>query len=326
MNRCNVPGFSVAFARNGQFAYRAGFGFADSANREGMSADHLFRIASLSKPITAVAIFSLIEKGQLRLDAPVFGEDALLGFDYAKTYPEPLRKITLTHLLTHTCGGWEKGQGDPMFLNPMMNHQELISWTLVHQPLKHPPGTHYGYSNFGYCLVGRILEKITGRSYADFVQEEVLAKCGIRDMRLGANTLADRAAGEVIYYGQNGQKPYHINVARMDSHAGWIATPSDLVKFVTHVDGLTPPNILAADTLKTMVAPCPVNPHYAYGWCVSKDGSYWHNGSLAGVTTIVVRSPSGLCWAGFVNTRNDGTRAGLSPVMWTIARTGPGWE
>lgn len=327
MAQYKIPGFSVAVARHGQFVYRGGFGFADNAKGERVTPQHLFRIASLAKPITSVAIFSLIEKGKLRLDAPVFGEGGLLGFDYGTTYSEPVKKITLTHLLTHTCGGWEKGQGDPMFLNPKMNHKDLITWTLLHQPLKNAPGTQYGYSNFGYCLVGRIVEKITGRSYADFVQQEVLAKCDIRNMRLAGNTLEDRAAGEVVYYGQNKQNPYNINVTRMDSHGGWIAKPSDLVQFLMHVDGFTTtPSILAADSLKTMTTPSSINPGYAFGWCVNKARNYWHNGSLAGTTTIMVRTASGLCWAGFANTRTDGIDAALDQLMWKIARSVPAWK
>jgi CubicO group peptidase (beta-lactamase class C family) len=327
MAQYKVPGFSVAFARHGQFVYRAGFGFADSAKGERTTPDHLFRIASVTKPITSAGVFSLIEKGQLQLDARVFGEGGLLGFDYGATYPDPVKQITLTHLLTHTCGGWEKGQGDPMFLNPKMNHKELITWTLLHRPLKNTPGTHYGYSNFGYCLVGRILEKITGRSYTEYVQQQVLAKCGIRNMRLAGNTLADRAAQEVVYYGQNKQNPYGLNVTRMDSHGGWIATPSDLVQFLMHVDGFTTtPNILAADTFKTMTTPSAVNPGYAYGWCVNKAHNYWHDGSLAGTTTIAVRTASGLCWAGFANTRTDGMDPAIDHLMWKIARAVPAWK
>ncbi|HEV3394364.1 MAG TPA: serine hydrolase domain-containing protein [Chthoniobacterales bacterium] len=326
MTQFHVPGFSVSYALRGNFVYRGAFGFADKAKDEKVTPDHLFRIASTTKPITSVAIFSLIEKGRLQLDAPVFGEGGLLGFDYARSYSERVKQITLTHLLTHTSGGWEKGRGDPMFLNPKMNHKELITWTLAHQPLKNPPGTHYGYSNFGYCLLGRIIEKITGRSYPDFVKEQVLGKCGVHEMRLAGNTLAERARSEVVYYGQQNQNPYNINVRRMDSHGGWVASPTDLVEFLMHVDGSSAPtSILAADTWKTMTTPTPANPGYACGWCVNKAHNYWHNGSLAGTTTIAVRTARELCWAGFANTRTDGMDSGLDQVMWKISHVVPAW-
>jgi CubicO group peptidase (beta-lactamase class C family) len=329
MDQFKVPGFSVAIARHGQFIYREAFGFADTASGERVTPSHLFRIASTTKPITSVAIFSLVEQGRLKLDDFIFGNRGLLQFDYAKSFTPPLEEITLHHLLTHTAGGWEKGKGDPMFLNPNMNHQDLITWTLAHQPLKNPPGTHYGYSNFGYCLLGRIIEKVTNQSYADFVQQKLLVKCDVKDMRLAGNTLEERASGEVVYYGQNGQNPYIMNVQRMDAHGGWIATPSDLVQFLMHVDGFkTTPNILKDETIKTMTTPSQVNPGYACGWCVNKAPNWWHNGSLSGTSTIIVRTVKGLCWAGFANTRtgSEDIDAALDKTMWKIARAVPAWQ
>ncbi len=121
--------------------------------------------------------------------------------------------------------------------------------------MKNEPGTKFAYSNFGYCILGRVIEKITGEPYAEAVQRAVLAKCGVKDMRLGGNTYEDRAPGEVVYYGQAGAgtNPYDMNITRMDSHGGWIATPSDLVRFAIHVDGSkTTPNILSRNTLKVI--------------------------------------------------------------------------
>jgi CubicO group peptidase (beta-lactamase class C family) len=238
-----------------------------------------------------------------------------------------VNKITLHHLLTHTCGGWENSGTDPMFSNPQMNHQELIAWTLRHQPLKNEPGTKYAYSNFGYCILGRVIEKITGEPYAEAVQRTVLAKCGVRDMRLGGNTYEDRASGEVVYYGQEGAgtNPYDMNVTRMDSHGGWIATPSDLVRFAIHVDGFkTTPNILGANTLKAMTTGTAANPNYACGWSVNRIPNWWHGGSLPGTLTIMVRTASGLCWAAFTNTRANGLN--LDEMMWKMVKAVPAWK
>jgi CubicO group peptidase (beta-lactamase class C family) len=160
MTKYKVPGLSVAIARHGQFVYRKGFGLADVASGEKVTPDHLFRIASVSKPITSVAIFTLVEKGRLKLSDRVFGSGAVLGTDFASSYSERVQKITLEHLLTQTCGGWPNDASDPMFLNPGMNSHALIRWTLQNQPLQNEPGTHYAYSNFGYCILGRLIEKV----------------------------------------------------------------------------------------------------------------------------------------------------------------------
>ena len=87
------------------------------------------------------------------------------------------------------------------------------------------PATHWAYSNFGYCVLGRVIEKITGQTYENFVQQSILAPCGITDMRIAGNSYRDRAPNEVAYLGQFNENPYNMNVRRMDSHGGWIATP-----------------------------------------------------------------------------------------------------
>ena len=325
--RYKVPGLSVAIARHGQLLYAQGFGYADKAAEEQLTPSHLFRIASVTKPITSVAIFSLIEQKRLRLNDLIFGSQGVLHFDYGKNYPRLVKEITLHHLLTHTCGGWDIDKADPMFLNPAMNHRELIEWTIRHQPLRNVPGKHYAYSNFGYCILGRVLEKVTGKPYAQFVKQQVLASCGIKNMRLAGNTLAQRAHGEVRYYGQNGENPYNMNVRRMDSHGGWIGTPIDLVRFLIHVDGFNfTPNILRLNTINAMTAPSAANPNYACGWAVNEVPNWWHNGSLPGTTTIVVRTASGLCWAAFANTRTEGMDLALDQMVWKMAKAVPAWR
>ena len=327
MTKYNAPGLSVAVARHGQFVYQQGFGYADKAAGERVTPASLFRIASVTKPVTSAAIFSLIEQGRLGLDDLIFGAPGLLKFDYGKDYPESVKKITLRHLLTHTCGGWENNGRDPMFSRPEMNHQELITWAVHNLPLQYAPGAHYAYSNFGYCILGRVIEKITGQPYADFVQQTVLAKCGIKDMRLAGNTLAQRASGEVVYYGQAGAgtNPYNMNVTRMDSHGGWIATPGDLVQFAMHVDGFdSTPNILGANTLKTMTTASAANPHYACGWLVNEIPNWWHTGGLPGTLTILVRTASRLCWAAFTNTRANGFN--LDEMLWKMVQAVPAWR
>lgn len=327
MTKHQAPAISLAVARHGQLVYQHAYGFADKDGGEPATTENRFRIASISKPITSVTIFSLIEQGRLGLHDLVFGEQGRLGFDYGDHYPELVRKITIHHLLTHTCGGWQNDGDDPMFRNPKMNQRQLITWTLQNQPLKNEPGTHYAYSNFGYCILGRVIEKVTGQPYADYVKQAVLTKCGITDMEIGGNTLEQRAPREVIYYSQNegNSAPYHMNVARMDSHGGWIATPSDLVRFAMHVDGFkTTPNILNTDTIRTMTTASQANSNYACGWCVNKIPNWWHNGSLPGTLTIMVRTHSGLCWAAFTSTRAEGLD--LDNMMWQVVKCVPAWH
>ena len=329
MSRYQVPGLSVAIARHGQFVYRKAFGFADQAAGQPATPENLFRIASVSKPVTSVTIFPLVEKNRLALSDRVFGNGGVLGFDYGDNYSARVEKITVEHLLTHTAGGWTNDADDPMFFDPRMSQREVIKWTLREVPLQYEPGQHYAYSNFGYCILGRVVEKVSGQTYEQFVQATVLAKCGVTDMRIGGNTLAQRAPGEVIYYGKEVPNPYEMNVRRMDSHGGWIATASDLVQLAMHVDGFSyTPSILADSTIQTMTAPCTISPipQYAKGWFVNDVPNWWHSGSLPGTTSIMVRTASGLCWAALANARTPDTLAGLDRLMWDLAGAVPAWR
>ena len=216
MQQYDVPGLSVAIGRGGALLYRDAFGFADRENNEALSTENCFRIASVTKPITSVTVFSLIEQGQLQLGDRIFGPGAVLGNDFGRPpYNSGVDQITVEHLLTHTAGGWAKGHGDPMFINLDMDRSELIAWTLQNRPLDHAPGESFAYSNFGYCVLGRVIEKLTRQPYAAYVAGAALRNCGIDDMEMAGNTLRERRPNEVRYYGE-GENPYGMNVARMD--------------------------------------------------------------------------------------------------------------
>jgi CubicO group peptidase (beta-lactamase class C family) len=338
MRTSDVPGLSVAIAVKGKLAYAEAFGVADRDTGEALTPQHRFRIASVTKPITSTGIFTLIEAGKLRLDSRVFGANSILGDDY---YPTPylglfalrspdrslVEQITIEHLLTHTVGGWGNVTNDPMFSNKEMNHRELIAWTLGHMPLTAPPGESFAYSNFGYCILGRVIEKITSQTYEQYVKDNILKRCGIGDMQIAGNTLEERATNEVKYYDQTGRDPYGMNVARMDSHGGWIATPGDLTAFFIRIDGFKDTDQLLGDsTLRTMTTPTIANPRYAKGLFVNSQDNWWHTGLLPGTETISVRTHGDFCWSAFINTRLPDMGRSLDQLVWRMARSVPDWH
>jgi hypothetical protein len=124
-------------------------------------------------------------------------------------------------------------------------------------------------------------------------------------MQIAGNTLAEKAVKEVKYYSQiPGKDPYDLNVARMDSPGGWIATPTDLLRFFVNIDGFRSTQLLSRDTLKIMTTPSQASPGYAKGLLVNKFDNWWHTGSLPGTVTIAVRTHTDFCWAAFTNTRS----------------------
>ncbi|MDF1740395.1 MAG: serine hydrolase [Verrucomicrobiales bacterium] len=305
-----VPGLSVAFASGGKLKRREAFGFLNVGVGAPLRPEHQFRIASVSKSITAAAIFKLIEAGRIGLTEPVFGSGGILPY-------EGPDGITVYQLLTHTSGGWPGGENDPMFQKLDYGHAKLIQWALKEYPPVDPPGKSYAYSNFGYCLLGRIIEVKTNQLYDTYVKGAVLKPCGINLMHLGANY---PGRDESQYYNEKGKVvTYPMEIRRMDAHGGWVGSPTELVEFGLRVDGFPePPDILQEDTVKAMTYRGGLNPGYACGWNVNEHGHYWHMGSLPGLTSILVRTSGGDVWAACANTRREGMSLALDELMWKL--------
>ncbi|WP_199338648.1 serine hydrolase [Nostoc sp. FACHB-145] len=329
MQNYDVPGLSLAIAKDGRLVLAKTYGLADKSANERVAPRHRFRIASVSKPITAIAIMKLLEQGQLRLSDRIFGQDGILGTTYGTIPYQPnVEQITVEHLLSHLGGGWSNSSNDPMFSNPSMNHTQLISWVLDNRSLDNAPGTKYAYSNFGFCVLGRVIETVTGQTYENYIKTNILEPCGITDMQISGDTLAEKKVNEVTYYGQSNEDPYGMKVARMDAHGGWIAKPIDLVRLSVQVDGINPkPDILGANTIVAMYQGSSINSGYAKGWSVNSANNHWHNGSLPGEQAFLVNTSDGFSWAVLVNTRSPKSNFGgdLDQLMWKIRSKVTNW-
>jgi N-acyl-D-amino-acid deacylase len=338
MKKWEIPGGALAVIQDGEIILARGYGYADIESRKLVKPDSLFQIASISKPITAVAVLRLMENGELSLDTPAFQLlDDLQPLDGTETDPR-LGKVTIRHLLSHT-GGWDRNvSDDPMFMSSeiaqAMGTQapadcSTIIRYMLEQPLDFDPGTQYAYSNFGYCVLGRVIEKVSGISYEEYVKTHILEPIGIDDMYMGHTLLAQRYPSEVHYYSTESTLtasvfpeitelitwPYGgFYLEAMDSHGGWIASASDLVRFASAFNGSDPEALLEPETLKLMISRPDISlwegtsNYYALGWFVRPKGSsmhLWHGGSLPGTTTMLFRTASGLSWAALFNTRPD---------------------
>jgi D-alanyl-D-alanine carboxypeptidase len=323
MTTYQVPGLALAITKGEKLVYVKSYGLADKEANEALKPGSLFRLASVSKSITSVAVMKLVENGNLSLDQKVFGPGSLLGQTYGtRPYAARLLAVTVRHLLHHTAGGWGNAVSDPMFLQPQLSTDALITWTLDNRPLQTDPGTVYDYSNFGYCLLGRVIEKVTGQSYEAYVKSTLLAPLGITTMQVGGSTLADRKPDEVRYYGTpaGGASPYAYNIPRLDAHGGWIASAKDLAKLLVHIDGYPQKrDLLQPGTLQTMITPPALAraSGYACGWSVNNAGNWWHLGSLPGTATEWVRTSRGYNWVVLTNTRAGGQYlSDLDGLVW----------
>jgi CubicO group peptidase (beta-lactamase class C family) len=331
----SIPGLSIAFVKGEQILYRGAFGLANRSANEAVTPDHRFRIASLSKPVTAVAIFTLIQAGKLSLEQPVFGPNGALGKLGEGVKPDaPFGTVTVGHLLTHTSGGWsnDPGSSDPTMQQAWLTHAQVVAYGLANGRQVAAPGASYIYSNFGYCLLGRIIENVSGKSYEDYVREAVLAPAGAGDMKLADSATAAAGSGEVRYYtaGTDTADPQAIPIRRLDSAGGWLGTPSQYALFLSAAGGLTTPPVLSAESVALMGKTTTANPGYASGWNVNaNNGNWFHTGSLQGTQTFALRTRGGVGWAVFLNTRNRGYPEVLRDLInlgWTMARKVPAWR
>jgi len=309
--RFRVPAMSIALSENGRFVFDHAGGMADRQHMSQAAENSLFRIADASQAITAVTIFSLLEASKLNLTDHVFGPAGILGTKYGKApYGTYVTDITVDHLLTQTAGGWAADDNDPMLQHNGWDQAKLITETIDNVSLTSVPGTRWAYSNFGYCLLGRVIEQVSGQPYESYVQANILAPCGITTMQIARNSERQRSPDEVVYIGQYSEDPYKINVNRMDSCAGWLASSTQLVQFLNHVAGASGiPALLKPDTIRLMTTPASAYPQgdarYARGWMVTDEGqgSWWHGGSLPGSTALIIRNPDASCAAAICNTR-----------------------
>ncbi|MBT6449531.1 MAG: beta-lactamase family protein, partial [Verrucomicrobiales bacterium] len=209
----NIPGAALAVAKDGRMVYARGFGYADREKNKHVQPESLFRIASISKPLTAVAIMQLVEKGKLNLEDKVFSILPHKAHLATGTKIDPgLAKITIQQLLQHQ-GGWDRARSfDPMFrsvkiaktlgVNPPAKADDIIRF-MMGRELDFPPGSQFAYSNFGYCLLGRVIEQVSGSDYEKYMRGEVLKPLGIYSMHIGRSLLKNRAKDEVRYYTRN---------------------------------------------------------------------------------------------------------------------------
>ncbi|MBP8261960.1 MAG: beta-lactamase family protein [Verrucomicrobia bacterium] len=312
MVKRKISAGALAVTYQGRLMLAKGYGWAGKEEPL-VGPESLFRIASLSKPITAVAVLHLVEAGKLRLDEKVV-EVLDLAPVKGKTMDQRLPKVTILHLLQH-LGGWDRAKSyDPMFRDrrfaaalrvPLPIGTADIIACMNGEPLQSEPGTTYAYSNYGYCLLGRVIEKRSGMTYEEYVRQEILAPLAIRNMRIGKSRLAERFPGEVQY---EGERPYGgFRVENLDAHGGWLASAVDLARFVAALDDPNHHPALSAASIERMFA-LPENlagkdyqlgdSYYACGWQVRDYGNgqrnTWHTGSLPGTYTFLARWRSGI--------------------------------
>ncbi len=190
MSRMGIPALSLALGDGGELRLAAGYGYADVENAVPAGPDTVYRLASVSKPMTAVAALQLFEKGRLNLDAP--------AWSYCPSYPTKPWTLTVRELLCHQGGVRHYRPGEP----PLTRHCGTIAEGLElfkDDPLVFEPGTAVLYSTYGYSLLGCVVEGAAGRSFPEVLRSEIFGPAGMTRTQLDeARALVpQRASGYV---------------------------------------------------------------------------------------------------------------------------------
>ncbi len=344
LSRWKIPGGALAVTHNGRLVLARGYGFADVEKKIPVTPQSMFRIASVSKPITAVAVIHLMEAGKIGLDDQAVAHLLTMpDIGFADSDPR-LWDIRVRDLLQHTAGWDREVSGDVMFspLNAYSQpHVRLIN-TMFQRQLDYAPGTRYAYSNFGFHLLGRIIEQLTGETYYDYVRQQVLEPANISAMRLAVRGAERKTSNEVTYYPGHNEDAHGFNIESMDAHGGWLASVVDLAKFMTSIDGNPqPPDQILLDSLTKLLAP-PVmagkqaGNHASDAWYglgvgifrSGKSASWSHGGSLPGSLALVVNTGTATTWAVLFNGRpsaGDATLDDISNRLWQASNGISDW-
>ncbi len=340
LKKWRVPGASLVVMKNGQIVVDKGYGWADKQTGRTISADSLFRIASTSKTVTATTVLKLAQMGKLNLNDHVFRILNDLRPLNGRPMNPKIDRITVQNLLQMSSGWFSGGNGhfDPMFgpWTPAMKQAlgpelpascETTVRFMMSQPLRYEPGTHYAYSNLDYCLLGLVINKVTGSDYGysgyeSYVKKTVLYPLGITDMQIGSTQSKYRLHDEPIYYedlttgrdelANSWYLPYSsAELLRKNfANGGWLATSKDLA---TLVQALSAGRVLNSSFLNIMqqrpsFVPKSRQTYYTMGGIIYylKGQRYWiQTGSFTGSNALIVTKPNGTTIAVLFNYRPE---------------------
>lgn len=297
----DAPALSAAVAIDGQIVWRSAIGYSSVEARRPVDFDTRFRLGSTSKAVTSVAVGTLIDSGQINLDAPIQS--------YVPSFPEQRWPITLRQVMSHRAGVRDYGVClcFPIWEHLNQRHFENIDAEVAlvaHSPLLFEPGTSFAYTSLGYNLAGGAIEGASGQSFGVYLQRAVFAPLGMTQTGLDAVPGAD--AGIATFYEVENdayKRAYPVDNSIRWPSGGILSTPSDMVRLGS---AMLDDRLLSAATRATLVtvpeggAEARGGSIYALGWRTGEwtlhNGSlstlsYHHGGTAVGASSVFVVFP-----------------------------------
>jgi CubicO group peptidase (beta-lactamase class C family) len=304
MDKEHLPGLSLAVLRDGKIIKLKGYGYANLELKVPASPGTVYQVGSITKQFTATAILILVQEN-------IVGLDDKIG-KYLNGTPEAWKEITVRNLLTHTSG--LQGEGIPTTDKTMAADftEEDMFKSAIALPMLSPPGVKYAYSNLDYNLLAIIVEKVSGKTYADFLQERIFQPLDMTSTRVNDRgaIISNRAQAFLWNNGSLQICEPQVSPTRYLGSGSILSTVSDLAKWDA---ALYTDRILTATSLKMMWTPTKLADgtftDYGFGWVISsvkKHADIHHNGAMNGfvgnisrfaddrLTVIVLVNQSGL--------------------------------
>lgn len=285
---------SAAVIFDGQVIHT--FAASSSKSSRPVNVDSSFRIASISKVVTAETVLKLVDQGLLQLDEPIVGRVAdNIGLTLAD---DRARNITVKELLSHTSG---ISNFLKIFFDAGSYDQMGMLTEVLGQPLATEPGSTYKYSNVNFILLGKAIELVTGLPYQDAAKQLVLLPLGLQSFRMvGTYEFGPSDALHAV----SGGRTY---MEQLGSAGAWVATASDVAKLLDSLNADSPTQHLVSreimDLMKVPATPVPADPlwDYGLGLRIFVSGEWGHSGSVENVHAMVVHRPDGLVVCVLVN-------------------------
>jgi D-alanyl-D-alanine carboxypeptidase len=283
------PGAAIIVRKDGRNVLRKGYGLADLELGVPIGPDMVFRLGSITKQFTAVSILMLVQDGQLKL------QDEITNF--LPDYPTQGRRITVEHLLTHTSGiqsYTDLPEWLPLWRNDMAL-AELIG-LFKDKPLQFEPGAQWSYNNSGYILLGAIIEKVSGRTYEQFVNERIFKPLGMANSYYGSaeRIIPRRVPGYQQGRGGFVNAPY-LSMTQPYAAGSLLSTVDDLAVWS---DAVFSGKLVKKEWLAKAFTPYVLaggeSTGYGYGWFVADFAghrSIEHGGGINGFTTYEMTFP-----------------------------------
>jgi CubicO group peptidase (beta-lactamase class C family) len=285
----NEPGMAVIVEKNGKILFSDAHGMANLELAVPLNTQHVFSIGSISKEFTATAIIMLLEQGKLKLQDDIH--------KYVPDFPTEEHKVTIEHLLTHTSGIANYTENENIWHNlittPATLDEMLKEFTK--DKMHFAPGQAMRYSNTGYMLLGKIIEVVSGQTYAEFIQKNIFQKLGMNNSQSGGlQLIKNRVAGySKVNDGFSNAKLFNMNW--FYAAGSLVSTVEDLAKWNR---ALTHCKIISCKNYQQMISPFTLNDgrksEYGYGLSNTILGEFqavWHGGSVPGFANYAVYFP-----------------------------------